>query len=319
MSANNGGGPSNNGGVSENYAASSRPSLASTRMAMVRARLSLPTIRRASGMFEGNHASIFTGHGHDFEDLIEYNYGDDVTDIDWKSSARAGHPIIRRFERESDVFTQIVVDTGIEMRGTAPSGEPKIDIALRAADLLGYLATTRGDRLGIVFGDTNGIKRFPARHGNQHLEFTLDTMEKQLRSSTGHSDVSALLEHILRLPQQRSLLIIITDEHWPGPADEQSLRRIRTRHEALVVQVADMPMTQRGVDRMKDVDGNVIIPAFLREDKKLSRELETQREAARVRARAALRSNKVRSGRINSTDAVVPVLFELLRREDHAY
>ena len=114
----------------------------SSRMALVRARLALPTIRRAVGHSEGQHSSMFTGHGIDFEDQVEYRPGDDVSSIDWKSSARAGHPIIRRFERESDVFTQLVLDMGVEMLATAPSGERKCDIGIWAADVLAYLGSS---------------------------------------------------------------------------------------------------------------------------------------------------------------------------------
>lgn len=149
-------------------------SAAGQRLALVRARLSLPTVRKAAGLFEGAHTSILTGKGHDFEDLAEYSPGDEVRDIDWKVSARAGRPIIRRFERDTDVFTQLVVDTGIEMQAAAPSGEIKSDLALVCAETLAYLGAQRGDRLGIVFGNSAGVERFPARHGLSHLDFILD-------------------------------------------------------------------------------------------------------------------------------------------------
>lgn len=70
-------------------------SAAGQRLALVRARLSLPTVRKAAGLFEGAHTSILTGKGHDFEDLAEYSPGDEVRDIDWKVSARAGRPAFR--------------------------------------------------------------------------------------------------------------------------------------------------------------------------------------------------------------------------------
>ncbi|MFY9262716.1 MAG: DUF58 domain-containing protein [Actinomycetaceae bacterium] len=295
------------------YEASVRPPLAGTRMALSRAKLSLPTIRRAAGMFEGNHSSIFTGHGHDFEDLIEYKYGDDVADIDWKSSARAGHPIIRRFERESDVFTQLVVDTGIEMRAAAPSGESKLDLALQAADLLGFLATNRGDRLGLVFGEGGEVKRYPARHGNSHLEFTLDALARRMRFSQGSTDVSALLKHILGLPQPRSLLLIIADEHWPTIADEEVVRRIRTRHEAILMQIADMPLTADNIDTMADIENRMLIPQFVRDDAVLREMVTQKREQRRAETAAILRSTGLASGRVESSADIVPVLFDLLR------
>lgn len=286
----------------------------STRAALARARVELPVLRRASGMFEGSHASIFTGHGHDFAELVEYRHGDDVTDIDWRSSARAGRPIIRRFERNSDVYTQLVVDTSVTMRAAAPSGEPKADIARVLADLLGYLATIRGDRLGLLAGDSTGVTRYPARHGNEHLEFTLARIADHVSSASGGSDVTAMLDHLLSLPQPRSLLLVITDEFWPRPSDEQALRKIRTKHDVVVCRIADMPMTQPGIERMADVATGVLIPAFVRDDAELRDEWNDRRVKARMRADALLRALGVPHAVVSSTAEVPRVLGHLLRR-----
>ncbi|MDP9806491.1 uncharacterized protein (DUF58 family) [Trueperella bonasi] len=285
-----------------------------TRAALVRAKVALPVIRRASGMYEGHHASIFTGHGHDFEDLVEYEHGDDVADIDWKTSARAGHPIIRRFERESDMFTQLVIDTGRDMLGAAPSGQTKADIAMFAADILGYLAIQRGDRLSVVYGDTRGMVRVPARNGNNHLDFSLDAAQERLDNTSGYCDVSAMLEEILRVPQPRALLLIVTDEYWPQQADEQTLRRIRTKHEVLVMRVADMNVASEGIRHMVDVVDGSAIPRFVREDKILRQDLENDRRRAHQHARVILRSTGVRNATVTSSEEVPGALIELLRR-----
>ncbi|VEI13491.1 DUF58 domain-containing protein [Trueperella bialowiezensis] len=285
-----------------------------TRAALVRAKVSLPVIRRASGMFEGRHASIFTGHGHDFEDLVEYEHGDDVADIDWKTSARAGFPIIRRFERESDMYTQLVIDTGKDMLGAAPSGEVKAEIGMFAANILGYLAISRGDRLSVVYGDSTGLARVPARHGNSHLDLSLDAAQARLETTTGTSAVSAMLEEVLRIPQPRSLLLIVTDEYWPDLPDGRTLRRIRTRHEVLVLRVADMPVSQEGVEEMVDVLDGTEIPQFLRDDAALRRDLYEDRMRAHAFARDLLRSTGVNHMTVSSSDDVPGALIELLGR-----
>lgn len=285
-----------------------------TRAALVRAKVALPVIRRASGMFEGHHASIFTGHGHDFEDLVDYQHGDDVSDIDWNTSARAGHPIIRRFERESDMYTQLVIDTGREMKGAAPSGEVKADIAMFAADILGYLAIHRGDRLSVVYGDTDSVTRMPARNGNNHLDFSLDSAQERFDTTTGTSAVSAMLEEVLRVPQPRALLLVITDEYWPDLPDGHTLRRIRTKHEVLVMRVADMPVAARGVRHMVDALDGSEIPAFLRDDQQLRRDLERDRQRAHEFARDILRTTGIRHMTVSSSEDVPGALIELLRR-----
>ncbi|QOR47877.1 DUF58 domain-containing protein [Trueperella pecoris] len=285
-----------------------------TRSALVRAKVSLPVIRRAMGAFEGRHASMLTGHGHDFVDLVDYTHGADVADIDWKSSARAGHPIIRRFERETDMFTQLVVDTGEEMRGAAPSRESKAEIAMFAADILGYLAVQRGDRLSVVYGDSAGLARIPARHGNAHLDFALDAVQDRVESSAGVSQVSALLEEILRIPQPRALLVVVTDEYWPDLPDGNTIRRLRTRHELVVLRVADLSVAAAGVEHMVDGATGSVIPAFLRDDPVLRRDLAEERRRAHRFAAELLRANGVRHVTVGSLAQVPEAIIELLRR-----
>ncbi|MEZ7898641.1 MAG: DUF58 domain-containing protein [Flaviflexus sp.] len=286
----------------------------SSRMALVRARLELPTIRRAVGHSEGQHASMFTGHGIDFEDQVEYRPGDDVSSIDWKSSARAGHPIIRRFERESDVFTQLVLDMGVEMLASAPSGERKSEIALWAADVLAYLGSSRGDRLGLVWGDRDMNQALPARHGHDHLEFLLNRAAQAYEEATAPADVSGLLERVLTLTRLRTLIVLVTDEAWPTKDDLDTLRKVRARHELLVVRVADMPMTVKGVDRMIDINEGVVLPAFAREDPELARMLFQYRQTTINEAHQLLRGLGITQTVVNSSDEVVPFLVDMLRR-----
>lgn len=283
-------------------------------MALVRARLELPTIRRAVGHSEGQHASMFTGHGIDFEDQVEYRPGDDVSSIDWKSSARAGHPIIRRFERESDVFTQLVLDMGVEMLASAPSGERKSEIALWAADVLAYLGSSRGDRLGLVWGDRDMNQALPARHGHDHLEFLLNRAARAYEEATAPADVSGLLERVLTLTRLRTLIVLVTDEAWPTKNDLDTLRKVRARHELLVVRVADMPMTVKGVDRMIDINEGVVLPAFAREDPELARMLFQYRQTTINEAHQLLRGLGITQTVVNSSDEVVPFLVDMLRR-----
>lgn len=144
-----------------------------SRLAAVRARIDLPTLRRAAGLLDGRHRSIFSGHGQDFDDQVEYHPGDDVSDIDWKSSARAGHPIIRRFVRESNLSVVFLVDTGRTMAASAASGEQKSEVALLAADVIAFLARQRGDTVGLLAGDAERIQHLPARSGTEHMELLL--------------------------------------------------------------------------------------------------------------------------------------------------
>src|SRR5690625_7645715 len=110
---------------------------ATSRLAKIRARLDLPTLRRVAGVLGGHHRSIFTGHGQDFDDMVEYRPGADVSDIDWKAAARYGLPVIRRVEHESTLPLVLAVAPGRRMAALAPSGGAQSEVAMVAAEVVG--------------------------------------------------------------------------------------------------------------------------------------------------------------------------------------
>lgn len=301
-----------------------------SRLAQVRARLELPLARRASGLLEGRHRSVLKGHGQDFDDLHLYAPGEDVGDIDWKSSARAGIPVVRRFVRESNVNLVLVVDTGRNMGATAASGEPKADAVAFCCALVAYLARDRGDRVALVAADAGRIVQLPPRASTQDLELMLRTVEKQLSVDAPASDLNRALDRALNAFQRRSIMVVVTDEARPGPEHERLLRRLRVRHEVMVVAVADLspvgvplagdglapgPSTLRPV---ADVDGTLDLPPFLRGRVDVAEGAAQAVRARRESVVALLRTLQVEAVSVTGTDDVVPRFVELLGRAKRA-
>ncbi|KRC42898.1 DUF58 domain-containing protein [Oerskovia sp. Root22] len=301
-----------------------------SRLAQVRARLELPLARRASGLLEGRHRSVLKGHGQDFDDLHLYAPGEDVGDIDWKSSARAGIPVVRRFVRESNVNLVLVVDTGRNMGATAASGEPKADAVAFCCALVAYLARDRGDRVALVAADAGRIVQLPPRASTQDLELMLRTVEKQLSVDAPASDLNRALDRALNAFQRRSIMVVVTDEARPGPEHERLLRRLRVRHEVMVVAVADLspvgvplavggPATEhRGLGQVADVDGTLDLPPFLRGRVDVAEGAAQAVRARRESVVALLRTLQVEAVSVTGTDDVVPRFVELLGRAKRA-
>ncbi|KZM33632.1 DUF58 domain-containing protein [Oerskovia enterophila] len=301
-----------------------------SRLAQVRARLELPLARRASGLLEGRHRSVLKGHGQDFDDLHLYAPGEDVGDIDWKSSARAGIPVVRRFVRESNVNLVLVVDTGRNMGATAASGEPKADAVSFCCALVAYLARDRGDRVALVAADAGRIVQLPPRASTQDLELMLRTVEKQLSVDAPASDLNRALDRALNAFQRRSIMVVVTDEARPGPEHERLLRRLRVRHEVMVVAVADLspvgvplavggPATgHRGLGQVADVDGTLDLPPFLRGRVDVAEGAAQAVRARRESVVALLRTLQVEAVSVTGTDDVVPRFVELLGRAKRA-
>ena len=288
-----------------------------SRLAKIRARLDLPTLRRVAGVLGGHHRSIFTGHGQDFDDMVEYRPGDDVGDIDWKASARYGLPVIRRFEHESNLPMVLAVDTGRSMAALAPSGEAKSEVAMFAAEVIAFLARSRGDLVALVAGDAQRLVQLPARDGAEHVEMLLRILEKNLQREGPPADLSRVLDRVLTSVKRRTLVVVITDEARPTLSDEEALRRLRIRHEVMVVSIADHSPAS-GDDPaavIADVDHDLVLPRFVRSDRRLQAEAQAAAAARRQRVRQMLRRRGVEQVVAASSEDVVDALIDLFRRQ----
>ncbi len=303
-----------------------------SRLARVRGRLELPTLRRATGLLDGRHRSVFIGHGQDFDDLSPYRPGDDVTDIDWKSSARAGQPVIKRYQRESNLPLILAVDTGRTMAAQAPDGDDKRTLALAVAEIFGYLARMRGDPVSLVAGDADRVVDRPARAGAEHAEMILallarrldalttgGTGQERLAAGAPASRLSAVLERVSTWHRRRSLVVLITDTSHPDartdPAVVDWLRRLSAQHGLIAIQVADDVALAPGRGRRRDIELAGEVPAFLREDKALAARLDAQERARRAQVAFLLDSRRIEHVTVTSEAVMMDQIAELLARQ----
>ena len=311
-----------------------------SRLTQIRARLQLPVVRRATGLLDGRHRSVFRGHGQDFDDLHQYTPGEDVGDIDWRASARTGSPVVKRYVATSNLTLMLVVDTGRHMAATAASGESKSDVATFAATVVAHLGQVRGDRVALVAGDEGRLVRMPARAGSQHLEVMLRAVERAFDRDAPAGNLSRLLDQVTRTTTRRSLVAVVTDEARPSDDDARALARLRTRHEVMVIQVVDADpfaatltgaapgqlsgsssAVARGrkvadVDggRVRDIETGRTLPAFLRGRRRLAAAVAAAREERHAATRARMRSLGIESVVVEGTDDTVDEIVAMLSR-----
>ncbi|MDN6794727.1 MAG: DUF58 domain-containing protein [Propionibacterium sp.] len=276
----------------------------------IAARVELPVMRRLLSQMEGRHGSLRAGRGMDLLDMADYKPGDDVKDIDWLVSARAGRPVVKRFEATANVQVVLVVDIGRSMGALAPSGETKEEVALAACETVAWLSTMRGDQVGLVAGDSGRVRQVPARSGKSHAELLLRRISEDIDLASPSSDVARLLERALAATRRRSLVVLVTDGTSPEPVHEDLVKRLTVRHEMIVMSVTDADPTSlpRGTEVI-DVDAGPL-PDFVTADAEL---------AAQAREAAADRKGQVsrmlgRRGVIQvEVDAVADVPRALVR------
>ena len=301
------------------------------RIERLRAALSLPTLRRATGLLDGRHKSVFVGRGQDFDDMSFYRPGDDISDIDWKSSARLGQPVIKRYQRESMMPLVLAVDTGRTMAAMAPSGEDKRDLALGVAEVFAYLARMRGDSVALVAGDAGRMTSRPARSGAKHVETLLALLARtfedldapvegapgvyELAPGAPPSSLPRLMERVSTWHRRRSLVILITDTAHPGPDAATWLRRLSIQHEMIVVQIEDDDPLRPDGGRGRDIDLPFEIPAFLRADSYLAAQAAVVREQWRTTVEQVLDARHLEYGVVSSEETLIDDIAELLQRE----
>ena len=302
-----------------------------SRIERLRAALSLPTLRRATGLLDGRHKSVFVGRGQDFDDMSFYRPGDDISDIDWKSSARLGQPVIKRYQRESMMPMVLAVDTGRTMAAMTPSGEDKRDLALGVAEVFAYLARMRGDSVALVAGDAGRMISRPARSGAKHVETLLALLARtyedldapvegapgvfELAPGAPPSSLPRLMERVSTWHRRRSLVILITDTAHPGPDAATWLRRLSIQHEMIVVQIEDDDPLRPDGGRGRDIDLPFEIPAFLRADSYLAAQAAVVREQWRTSVEQVLDARHLEYGVVSSEETLIDSIAELLQRE----
>jgi uncharacterized protein (DUF58 family) len=214
-------------------------------------RLELIVSRRLDGLLHGQHAGLLPGPGTELRGSREYRAGEDeVRRMDWAVTARTTVPHVREMDADRELSTWLLVDVTASMDfGTADLD--KRELAVAAAAAVGFLAAGSGNRLGAHLVGPDGVRRFPARPGREHLLGLLRTLLNGHRRGDGRpAGLADAIDGLNRGAPRRGLAVVVSDflDGLPddGDADttvapdwEHALRRLGARHQVLAVEVVD--------------------------------------------------------------------------------
>lgn len=280
----------------------------------VRTRLYIHARRRSLGLLEGQYGSVFKGRSLEFEDLRRYERGDDVSDIDWKATARSPHPLVRRFIALRKHRVILVVDTGREMAAHATVDATRRDVAVLVAGALGHIAQMHGDLVGLVAGNTHGVVARPPKGSATHLEGCLRLIHDGIRADGPPGDTSALLSRTARLIRQRSILVLVVDELGLQPDDETRLRTLAVQHDVLVVRIGALAASDPALAgrRVVDVGSAAPVPTALLGDRALHEEVARSDAARRADIDRMLARLGISQTVVSDEAEVVGALLRLL-------
>lgn len=238
-------------------------------------RLSLPTVAKALGVIEGEHASRRAGGSDELMDVSAYEAGDDARLIEWKTSARYGRPMVVRRERLATSRVWLLLDVGYEMTGSCVSGERAWQVAANALRMFAVLSLRRSDSISLVLGNEASITRMPFNGGFGQFGRALD---RALNRNWEHKrNIDALLDYARRIKDREALIVLATDERALNTTHLQQIRRIARTHPIVLINVATLnPFEACRSRTVFDGSSSRRLPAFFA-DKRAADEVNTHR------------------------------------------
>jgi uncharacterized protein (DUF58 family) len=198
-------------------------------------RLQLKARRAVEDLLGGEYHSVFKGTGIAFEEVREYQPGDDIRAIDWNVTARIGHPFVKRFIEERELTVMLVVDcSGSNQFGTR--AQQKREVAAELAAVLAFSAISNNDRVGLV-QFTDRVERFvPPRKGIRHV---LRLIRDVLFYQPEHRGTSLRdgLDYLNRVLHRRTIVFLLSD--FLDKGFESSFKRTGRRHDLIAVRLSD--------------------------------------------------------------------------------
>lgn len=279
----------------------------------IKANVSIYATKRTSNVLDGTYPSVFHGRSLNFEDLREYVPGDNIRDIDWKASGRAGQILVKRYIADKKHSIMLVLDTGSKMAGDSAEFVQKREIALRTAGTIGYIAYKNGDTVGSLYNKDGLIKLNPFRTGIPNLERILAEYDRDLESKQKNS-IEKSLDFIINNFKKRMIIFVITDMSGINEVSEACLKRLKTRHDILFINISDLGLTG---NQVFDIDGNGYVPNFISRNKKLAEIEKAKREELLTSNARKLLKFGVSSVNVDNEEEIVGKIIELL--ESHRY
>ena len=206
----------------------------------------------SSNVFAGQYHSAFKGRGMAFSEVREYQYGDDVRDIDWNVTARFHRPYVKVFEEEREMTVMLMIDVSGSLDfGTQK--QMKRDMVTEIAATLAFSAIQNNDKIGVIFFSDKIEKYIPPKKGRKHILYIIREMLDFQPEST-RTDVKQAIEFLSSVQKRRTTAFILSDFYVRGDF-LQSLQIANRKHDVVAIQVYDQRARELpDVGLMKVVD-----------------------------------------------------------------
>jgi uncharacterized protein (DUF58 family) len=205
--------------------------------------IEIRTNRVVTESLAGAYHSVFKGQGMNFDEVREYQPGDDVRAIDWNVTARMNHPFIKKFVEERELTLMLVVDvSGSGLFGSR--GQSKRELAAEIASVLAFSAIRNNDKVGLILFTDEVEKFIPPRKGRGHVLRVIREVLYYDPKRRG-TNLNAALEFLMRVQSHKAVTVVVSDfltEDGAGvlpKATQTALRQTNRKHDVVAVQITD--------------------------------------------------------------------------------
>lgn len=203
-------------------------------------------------IFAGQYHSAFKGRGMAFSEVREYQYGDDMRDVDWNVTARYNRPYVKIFEEERELTVMLLIDVSGSLE-FGSSEKIKRDMVAEIAATLAFSAIQNNDKIGVIFFTDRVEKFIPPKKGRKHILFIIREILGFEPESAG-TDINLALRYMTDAIKKRCTTFLISDFIDTGHY-KPALRIANRKHDVVAIQVYDKLSTRLpslGLMKIKD-------------------------------------------------------------------
>jgi len=202
-------------------------------------RIQIKTSKMVTDVLSGEYRSIFKGRGMEFEEVREYQPGDDIRSIDWNVTARMNKPFIKLFSEERELTVMFLVDVSSSMSFGSHKMTKKELIAELCA-VLSFTAIKNNDKVGVILFSDHIEKYIPPAKGKKHVLRVIRellTIKDERSYVNSGTDLNGALEYLQKVIRKRSVCFIVSDFFCKGY--EKNIAIAKKRHDLVAIKIED--------------------------------------------------------------------------------
>jgi len=217
-------------------------------------KIEIKTRGLSNNIFAGQYHSAFKGRGMAFSEVREYQFGDDIRDIDWNVTARFNRPYVKVFEEERELTVMLLVDVSGSLEfGTIK--QFKKDMVTEIAATLAFSAIQNNDKIGVIFFSDRIEKFIPPKKGRKHILYIIRELI-DFKAESRRTSIKTGIEYLTNAMKRRTTAFILSDF-----IDQDSFKNALTianrKHDIIAIQVYDKRVAELpsiGLMKIKDAE-----------------------------------------------------------------